>query len=160
MHVRYNRTAFAQDLMFQETPNRENYQARYILTHPAQSQFDCPQANAYLKEVVARRQEELANLAKLTGWNLSQYRNYVEQYNNLLPEKDKLKQNQLLPIVNIDDDENMDNPNNSPQNIPLIDTLPNVGAYWTWLVMALSAVAIALSVWVLQLLKREKTISG
>jgi hypothetical protein len=160
LHVRYNRTAFAQDLMFQETPNRENYQARYILTHPAQSQFDCPQANAYLKEVVARRQEELANLAKLTGWNLSQYRNYVEQYNNLLPEKDKLKQNQLLPIVNIDDDENMDNPNNSPQNIPLINTLPNVGAYWTWLVMALSAIAITLSVWVLQLIKREKTISG
>ncbi|MBP6664720.1 MAG: DUF2330 domain-containing protein [Chitinophagales bacterium] len=172
LHVRYNRTAFAQDLMFQETPNRENYQARYILTHPAQSQFDCgAQATTYLKEVIARRQTELANLAQLTGWDISQYRNYIEQYNNLLPEKDKLKRNELLPIVDIDDDGNTNNPNNEPksepQSEPLIDTksnpevIPNTdtntNTTWTYLVMALSAVVVALSVVIVQLLKRGKS---
>ena len=156
--------------MFQETPNRENYQARYILTHPAQSQFDCgAQATTYLKEVIARRQTELANLAQLTGWDISQYRNYIEQYNNLLPEKDKLKRNELLPIVDIDDDGNTNNPNNEPQSEPLTDTNPNpeiipnstintnTNTTWTYLVMALSAVVVALSVVIVQLLKRGKS---
>ena len=39
MHVRYNRNAFPQDLMFEETANEENFQARYIITHPATGDF-------------------------------------------------------------------------------------------------------------------------
>jgi hypothetical protein len=35
LHIRYNRKQFPQDLMFQVTPNKESYQARYIITHPA-----------------------------------------------------------------------------------------------------------------------------
>src|SRR3954465_15326304 len=35
LHVRYNRQSFPQDLQFQLTPNVENFQARYIVTHPA-----------------------------------------------------------------------------------------------------------------------------
>ena len=36
LHVRYGREKFPQDLFFQVTPNTENFQARYILTHPAE----------------------------------------------------------------------------------------------------------------------------
>jgi hypothetical protein len=41
LHIRYNRKQFPQDLMFQVTPNKENYQARYIITHPASGDFSC-----------------------------------------------------------------------------------------------------------------------
>ena len=41
LHFRYNRKSFAQDLQFQVTPNTENYQARYIITHPASGDFNC-----------------------------------------------------------------------------------------------------------------------
>lgn len=160
LHVRYNRTAFAQDLMFQETPNRENYQARYIITHPAEGSFDCPDGTTYLKEVIARRQTELANLAQLTGWDISTHRDYVDQYNRLLPAKDRLKQNELLPLIDIDDDGNIENPNEQPQNAPkdepAVNPTPNNNAYWLYVTLALSAIVIALSAVIVQLLKREK----
>ncbi|HYO22950.1 MAG TPA: DUF2330 domain-containing protein, partial [Flavisolibacter sp.] len=48
LHVRYNRQSFPQDLMFQVTPNTDNYQARYIVTHPAQGDFSCDAGKQYL----------------------------------------------------------------------------------------------------------------
>lgn len=67
LHVRYNRNSFPQDLQFQLTPNKENFQARYIITHPAQGAFDCEAGKKYLKELKKRRQGELEMLASLTG---------------------------------------------------------------------------------------------
>lgn len=67
LHVRYNRTKFPQDLMFQVTPNTENYQARYIVTHPATGNFDCEAGKKYLKELKQRRANEIEMLAYLTG---------------------------------------------------------------------------------------------
>jgi hypothetical protein len=67
LHVRYNRNSFPQDLQFQLTPNIENFQARYIITHPAQGDFDCEAGKKYLKELKKRRQGELEMLASLTG---------------------------------------------------------------------------------------------
>jgi Na+-transporting NADH:ubiquinone oxidoreductase subunit NqrB len=67
LHVRYNRNSFPQDLQFQLTPNKENFQARYIITHPAQGDFDCEAGKKYLKELKKRRQNELEMLASLTG---------------------------------------------------------------------------------------------
>ena len=43
LHIRYNRNSFPQDLMFQTTANNENFQARYIITHPASGNLDCDQ---------------------------------------------------------------------------------------------------------------------
>jgi hypothetical protein len=34
LHVRYSRDKFPEDLMFQETSNRQQFQGRYILNHP------------------------------------------------------------------------------------------------------------------------------
>lgn len=67
LHVRYNRTKFPQDLMFQVTPNTENYQARYIVTHPATGNFDCEAGKKYLKELKQRRADEIEMLGYLTG---------------------------------------------------------------------------------------------
>ena len=67
LHIRYNRQAFPQDLMFQVTPNTENYQARYVIHHPATGGFDCEAGKKYLAELKKRRREELENLNYLTG---------------------------------------------------------------------------------------------
>jgi Na+-translocating ferredoxin:NAD+ oxidoreductase RnfD subunit len=67
LHVRYNRKAFPQDLLFQETANMENFQARYIITHPATGDLNCPEGKKYLSELKERRKDELEMLTYLTG---------------------------------------------------------------------------------------------
>jgi hypothetical protein len=67
LHIRYNRNAFPQDLMFQETANNENFQARYIITHPATGDFNCQAGKKYLEELKKRRKNEIEMLAWLTG---------------------------------------------------------------------------------------------
>jgi hypothetical protein len=67
LHVRYNREAFPQDLMFQQTSNTENFQARYIITHPATGDLSCDAGKKYLKDLKERRREEMEELTRLTG---------------------------------------------------------------------------------------------
>jgi hypothetical protein len=73
LHVRYNRKAFPQDLMFQLTPNTENFQARYIITHPATGDFSCDAGKKYLKQLKERRQDEMEMLTYLTGKDYSDW---------------------------------------------------------------------------------------
>lgn len=73
LHLRYNRAKFPQDLMFQATPNTENYQARYIVTHPATGKLDCAEGKKYLKELRQRRADEMETLAYLTGKGYSDW---------------------------------------------------------------------------------------
>jgi Na+-translocating ferredoxin:NAD+ oxidoreductase RnfD subunit len=73
LHVRYNRDKFPQDLMFQVTPNTENYQARYIITHPATGDFNCDAGKKYLKDLKLRRADEMEMLTYLTGKNYSDW---------------------------------------------------------------------------------------
>ncbi|GAA4341361.1 DUF2330 domain-containing protein [Flaviaesturariibacter amylovorans] len=67
LHFRYNRRSFPQDLIFQVTPNKEPFQARYVLTHPAKGPFQCADSTNYLETVRKRRAEELKHLGELTG---------------------------------------------------------------------------------------------
>lgn len=67
LHFRYNRNHFAQDLMFQVTPNKENFQARYVITHPATGSFTCDAGKKYLLDLKKRRKAELRELTALTG---------------------------------------------------------------------------------------------
>ncbi|MEO8765241.1 MAG: DUF2330 domain-containing protein [Ginsengibacter sp.] len=67
LHVRYNRNSYPQDLAFQVTPNTENFQARYIITHPAAGRFKCADGKKYLHDLKERRKKELYTLASLTG---------------------------------------------------------------------------------------------
>lgn len=73
LHVRYNRSAFPQDLSFQVTPNTENFQARYIITHPATGAFNCAEGKKYLADLKERRRKELNMLASLTGKDASDW---------------------------------------------------------------------------------------
>jgi Na+-transporting NADH:ubiquinone oxidoreductase subunit NqrB len=73
LHVRYNRKAFPQDLMFQLTPNTDNFQARYIITHPAAGDLNCDAGKKYLDGLRQRRQDELKMLTYLTGKGYSDW---------------------------------------------------------------------------------------
>ena len=71
LHVRYSADTFPEDLIFQETQDQENYQARYVM-HRAWdgSPSACEAAKNYFEELNKRRAHEAETLADLTGWNL------------------------------------------------------------------------------------------
>ena len=68
LHVRYDREHFPEDLVFQETGDRQNFQARYLLRHPATGDLSCEAGQSYLDQLETRRQQEVATLTSLTGW--------------------------------------------------------------------------------------------
>lgn len=80
MHVRYDRQNFPQDLQFQETSDKRNFQCRYIITHPAMGPFECSEGKRYENEVYKRREKELIQLAFLTGWNVTPYTDYIKKW--------------------------------------------------------------------------------
>ena len=80
LHVKYDREHFPQDLFFQSTPNKELFQGRFIMNHPVQGHLDCDQASSYYQMVLDRRENELDELAYLTGWNMGEYDYYVDTY--------------------------------------------------------------------------------
>jgi hypothetical protein len=67
LHLRYDREHFPEDLQFQVTADRENWQARYVLHHPYSGTDECPQLAAYRKTVWDRRHKEAVNYCDLTG---------------------------------------------------------------------------------------------
>ena len=74
LHVRYTRDKFPEDLMFQETSNRENFQGRYILQHPFKGDLNCKAGREYKRSLPKRFEKEAQNLAKLTNWNIQDIR--------------------------------------------------------------------------------------
>jgi hypothetical protein len=68
LHVRYDAKSFPEDIAFQETYDRENFQGRYVLRHPWQSIASCRAAEAYRAALPIRFAREAANLVELTGW--------------------------------------------------------------------------------------------
>jgi hypothetical protein len=73
LHVRYDGKTFPEDLNFQVTGDRENYQGRYVLRHPWRGDYgQCEAAGAYAEMLVERWDEEAESLAKLTGWELEE----------------------------------------------------------------------------------------
>ena len=75
LHLRYTPETLPEDLMFQETQDRQNFQARYVLRHAWNGEAtSCDAAPRYFEEVARRREREAQTLAKLTGWDLGQIR--------------------------------------------------------------------------------------
>jgi len=71
LHVRYSADTFPEDLAFQVTADKENYQARYVLQHPWKGSPEaCSAAGNYFKQVRERESREAQTLAGLTGWDL------------------------------------------------------------------------------------------
>ncbi|GAB5387651.1 MAG: DUF2330 domain-containing protein [Alphaproteobacteria bacterium] len=80
LHLRYDADSFPEDLKFIETGNTENWQARYVLRHPAEvSVNQCSEAKPYLTSLLPRFEREATTLASLTGWSVSDIRAKMEQ---------------------------------------------------------------------------------
>jgi hypothetical protein len=140
MRFRYNREHFPQDLQFQVTPNKQAFQARYVMQNMARGNMKCNQGFAYLQQVKNRRKKELKTLAKLTGWNAEAfYPNYIAEVDGMIerhPENanDWIK---ALPPRGDDDDKGF--------FIPFIGG--NIGGGWTGSALLLGAVLFFLMVW-------------
>lgn len=78
LHVRYSRNKFPEDLSFQTTGNRENYQGRYVIQRPYRGEMECDAATDYRRMVRDRQNQEIATVAKLTGWKKSDLRRKVD----------------------------------------------------------------------------------
>lgn len=74
LHVRYTRKLFPEDLRFQETPNSEFFQGRYVLNHPFVGDADCREARTYRRSLPQRFEQEAQTLARLTGWDINEIR--------------------------------------------------------------------------------------
>lgn len=115
LHVRYDRKNFPQDLVFMETKNKQNFQCRYVLNHPAKVNDKNLQSSPtdpnqpivyggcdintvlnYYKKVQNRRNEEIENLEELTWWEVQRYQPYLNKYQDkidLLSAQQKNKNN-------------------------------------------------------------------
>ncbi|MFN8548801.1 MAG: hypothetical protein U0527_12750 [Candidatus Eisenbacteria bacterium] len=73
LHLRYDFDHFPEDLVFQETGDRENFQGRYVLRHPWTGSYDCEAAREYRRDL-RDRERQAEELASLTSWDLEQIR--------------------------------------------------------------------------------------
>lgn len=85
LHVRYDSAHFPEDLVFQETADRSNFQGRYVLRHEWKGTSSCEAANLYRQQLPKRREAEAQNLARLTGWNIDQIRKSMGMSNPAVP---------------------------------------------------------------------------
>jgi len=74
LHVRYDKASFPEDLVFQETADRNNFQGRYVLRHEWKGEESCAAATDYRRGLRERREQEAGRLASLTGWSLPEIR--------------------------------------------------------------------------------------
>lgn len=78
LHVRYARNKFPEDLSFQATGNRDNYQGRYVIQRPYRGEITCDAAADYRNAVRDRQEQELDTVVQLTGWRKSELRSKVD----------------------------------------------------------------------------------
>ena len=77
LHVRYDATRFPDDLVFQETADRANYQGRYVLRNAFTGDASCEAGRRYRESLRARAEQEAATLASLTGWPIDDIRRRI-----------------------------------------------------------------------------------
>src|SRR5216117_3198438 len=73
LHVRYDASHFPEDLVFQETADRANFQGRYILRHPWKGTEVCEAAKRYREELyrrVDRPTGERGQGLRLASWSI------------------------------------------------------------------------------------------
>jgi hypothetical protein len=72
--VRYDNAHFPEDLVFQETADRMNYQGRYVLRNVWDGGDSCTAAEQYRASLPRRYELEAQNLSELTGWSMTDIR--------------------------------------------------------------------------------------
>lgn len=74
LHVRYDREHFPEDIVFQETGDKQFIQGRYIIRHPWRGEARTEFARRYLATLPGRAEEEAKTTARLTGWPMERIR--------------------------------------------------------------------------------------
>lgn len=74
LHLRYDNENFPEDLVFQETSDRTNFQGRYVLRHAWTGSDSCEAAVEYRANLSTRYAQEVETLASLTGWEMDDIR--------------------------------------------------------------------------------------
>jgi hypothetical protein len=74
LHVRYDNAHFPEDLVFQETADRGNFQGRYVVRHHWTGVETCSAVTEYRQALLDRRAREAEQLARLTGWPIADIR--------------------------------------------------------------------------------------
>ncbi len=77
LHLRYDGAHFPEDLMFQETGSRQNFQGRYVLRRPWTGAAKCD-TSGYEAGVRQRQEREAQQLARLTGWDIEEIRRKID----------------------------------------------------------------------------------
>jgi hypothetical protein len=77
LHVSYDKTHFPEDLVFQETGDRSNFQGRYVLRHGWTGEASCAAAGDYRTTLRQRQEAEANRLATLTGWDVAGIRKRI-----------------------------------------------------------------------------------
>ncbi len=88
LHVRYDAAHFPDDLVFQQTADRSNFQGRYVLQHHWTGPATCEAARQYRATLPARFDREAQTLASLTGWPLSEVRRKMPKTTAPIPGDD------------------------------------------------------------------------
>ena len=79
LHVRYDAQSFPEDLVFHETGDRSNFQARFVIRHAWKGPARCAAGRHYREQELPRRQaREAANLARITGWPIDDIRARID----------------------------------------------------------------------------------
>ncbi|MDH3350990.1 MAG: DUF2330 domain-containing protein [Gammaproteobacteria bacterium] len=85
LHLRYDRDHFPEDLMFQETGDRQNFQGRYVIRHPWTGATSCD-TTQYRAAVRERQDREAQTLASLTGWSIEDIRQKIPYLDGTAPQ--------------------------------------------------------------------------
>ena len=88
LHVSYDEQHFPEDLVFQETGDRQNYQGRYVIRHPWKGEASCDISD-YQAAVRDRQEREAQQLANLTGWDIADIRGKIDFASGDVPEPEK-----------------------------------------------------------------------
>ncbi|MCA8888474.1 MAG: DUF2330 domain-containing protein [Parvularculaceae bacterium] len=91
LHVSYDAEHFPEDLMFKTTGDRENFQGRYVLRHPYKGDAKCERADEYRAQLPERFEKEAQNLANLTGWDIEDIRDKMNDNNQSYTPPEKVK---------------------------------------------------------------------
>ncbi|MDA8886442.1 DUF2330 domain-containing protein [Bacteroidia bacterium] len=98
LHVKYSLDKFPEDLFFQETPNREMYQARYVITHPTTGDLSCKEGKVYKAKLKLRRRLELSELASLSQWDTEDFYDYVANGTDKVKSVSDEDENSFIPV--------------------------------------------------------------
>lgn len=90
LHVRYNSETFPEDILFQVTGDRENYQGRYVMRHPFEGDLSCEFGQEYKKRLNEQLKTQADTLANLTGWPIKEIHAKMPLLNNEEPPKETL----------------------------------------------------------------------